>query len=198
MLGMLLVLMLHGIVLYGLWSYRANIAPEKVVFLTMNLAAPPAVQPQHQEPHQEPHRQPQPPSPQPVKPLLQPNIADEATMQAQPLPLPPAAAAPTAQEPAQPLTLMGELSINCPERTPPSYPALSQRLGEQGRVVLKVELDEEGRVSGAVVKTHSGFIRLDEAALSAVKTWHCRPARRNGVAVSAVALQPFSFTLEDK
>jgi len=63
-------------------------------------------------------------------------------------------------------------------------------------VVLRVELDEQGNVSASRVATSSGFARLDEAALAAVKTWRCNPARRDGQPVRAVALQPFKFVLQ--
>jgi len=46
------------------------------------------------------------------------------------------------------------------------------------------------------VNKTSGSQRLDEAAIAAVRTWHCHPAMRDGVPVHAVALQPFNFILE--
>ena len=94
------------------------------------------------------------------------------------------------------MTLGAELSVSCPDRTAPTYPALSRRLGETGTAVLRVELDERGQVSVAQVATGSGFSRLDEAALAAVKSWRCTPAQRNGQAVRSVALQPFQFLLQ--
>lgn len=87
------------------------------------------------------------------------------------------------------------MKFSCP---PPLYPPLSRRLGETGKAVLRVELDETGRVSAAQIMTSSGFIRLDEAALAAVRSWRCEPARRDGQAVRAVAMQPFKFTLEGR
>jgi protein TonB len=64
--------------------------------------------------------------------------------------------------------------------------------------VLLVELDEKGRVVNTDVKTTSGFTRLDEAAINAVKTWHCSPAQRNGLPVRSFAVQPFNFTLKGR
>jgi protein TonB len=46
------------------------------------------------------------------------------------------------------------------------------------------------------VVNSSGFKRLDEAAMTAVKTWRCNPPVRNGQPVRAVALQPFNFVLQ--
>lgn len=98
--------------------------------------------------------------------------------------------------PAGPVTLSSELSVSCPDLASPAYPALSRRLGEEGKLVLRVELDETGRISKATVVESSGYSRLDNAALSAVKTWRCRPATRDGRAVPAIALQPFNFVIE--
>jgi protein TonB len=67
----------------------------------------------------------------------------------------------------------------------------------QGKVMLRVELGEDGHVIYAEVKSSSGHQLLDDAALSNVKTWQCTPAMRNGVVVKAVALQQFSFILRE-
>ena len=100
--------------------------------------------------------------------------------------------------PQQPLMLSGELSVSCPERTPPAYPKQSLRLGEQGKTVLLVELDERGHVAMVSVQSGSGFSRLDEAAMAAVRNWRCSPARRHGAAVRSMALQPFNFTIKGR
>ena len=98
--------------------------------------------------------------------------------------------------PAGPVTLSAELSVGCPQLNAPAYPPLSRRLGEEGKLVLRVELDEKGNVHVAQVVDSSGFKRLDEAAMAAVKTWRCNPPMRNGQPVRAIALQPFNFVLQ--
>jgi protein TonB len=105
-------------------------------------------------------------------------------------------AAPARPKPAGPVMLSGELSVACPERAPPRYPHHSRRMREEGMVMLRVELDEQGSVCDAHIATSSGFVRLDEAALTAVRTWRCHPAHRNGQPVRATALQPFNFILQ--
>ena len=84
----------------------------------------------------------------------------------------------------------------CPQRSAPNYPATSRRLGEMGLVVLRVELSETGQVAVAKVQNSSGFDRLDEAALAAVRTWHCTPPTRSGQPVRATAMQPFNFVIQ--
>ena len=49
------------------------------------------------------------------------------------------------------------------------YPYRSRVEGEEGRVVLRLSLSAEGRVSEARVAESSGFERLDRAALSAAR-----------------------------
>ena len=97
---------------------------------------------------------------------------------------------------AKPVLLTGQLSVVCSERSAPVYPQLSIRRNEQGKTILLVELDEFGRVVNVAIKKKSGFPRLDEAAVSAVKTWRCTPAKLNGAAVHSLALQPFNFALK--
>jgi protein TonB len=92
--------------------------------------------------------------------------------------------------------LSSELAVSCPKLTPPEYPAISRRMGEEGKLILRVELDENGHIDNAKVLNSSGYERLDAAALSAVKSWQCNPSLRDGQPVRAVALQPFNFVLQ--
>lgn len=96
-----------------------------------------------------------------------------------------------------PVVLSSELSVICPELTPPLYPHQSRQLGEDGELTLMLELDENGRIKEVQVINSSGYRHLDEAAIAAVKTWRCNPPLRNGQPVRAIALQPFSFVLQE-
>ena len=220
--GLIVVLLLHGAVLYGLWNIHVIPHMDEAVHVFVNLVSPPS--PPSSQSGQGARPTPEPPKParsskpveqaalRPVEPS-QHLLATEAPVESPteataPLPPPePVAASPRSGAsglpissgpslPAGPVSLASELALVCPERRPPAYPPLSRRLGETGKVVLRVELDETGRVSAARVITSSGFDRLDAAALAAVRTWRCRPAQRDGQAVRSVALQPFDFTLE--
>ena len=94
--------------------------------------------------------------------------------------------------------MSSDLAVGCPQRQAPEYPPVSRRMGEQGHLLLQVELDEIGHVASARIKESSGFKRLDEAGLAAVRQWHCNAPTRNGSAVRAVAMQPFNFVLEGR
>ncbi|MDR1647993.1 MAG: energy transducer TonB [Zoogloeaceae bacterium] len=82
----------------------------------------------------------------------------------------------------------------------PPYPAFSRRMGESGRVLLRVFVEANGRASRVELKKSSGFARLDEAAQTVLYRWRFIPARRieNGVqhAVSAWVVVPITFKLE--
>ncbi|MEO8418859.1 MAG: TonB family protein [Methylophilaceae bacterium] len=78
----------------------------------------------------------------------------------------------------------------------PAYPTLSRRLGEQGKVVLRVLVTVNGDAEAVQVEAGSSSARLDQAALDAVKQWRFIPAKRNNQPVSAYVLVPVSFSLE--
>lgn len=81
---------------------------------------------------------------------------------------------------------------------PPVYPLLSRRLGEQGHVLLSLQVLADGALGQVRLKQSSGYRRLDDAAMAAVRTWTFLPARQNGVAVTATYLQALSFSLHDR
>jgi periplasmic protein TonB len=203
--SLMLVLAAHGALLYFLFKQQLIPPPEQLATLLVNFI--PAARPQEES---KPEPPPPVPKPKPVKKPQSRQIVAEtpALSESEPVALPPqpepepvpepVAVAETApaQMPPGPLTLSSELSVACPELNAPAYPPLSRRLGEEGKLVLRVELDESGRVSVARVITSSGFKRLDEAAMVAVKTWRCNPPQRDGQPVRATALQPFNFVLQ--
>jgi protein TonB len=73
---------------------------------------------------------------------------------------------------------------------------MSRRSGEQGRVTLRVSVDEEGRVLGIEVARSSGHLALDLAATRAVRDWRFRPAMREGQPVLATAEVGITFRLQ--
>jgi len=78
----------------------------------------------------------------------------------------------------------------------PKYPSVSRRLGEQGLVLLRVQVTADGAAESVELQTGSGSSRLDQAALEAVKKWQFVPARRGEQSVSASVVVPVRFSLE--
>ena len=78
-----------------------------------------------------------------------------------------------------------------------AYPALSQRLGEQGRVVIRILIGADGKAQRAEISRSSGFERLDKAALTWVMRWRYQPGRRGDAPEAMWATAPFTFALEE-
>lgn len=78
----------------------------------------------------------------------------------------------------------------------PPYPKKSRRLGEQGKVVLAVEVDHEGRVSQIQLSLSSGYPRLDHSALEAVRSWQFIPGKKAGTSQKMWVTIPINFVLE--
>lgn len=78
----------------------------------------------------------------------------------------------------------------------PDYPRAARRLGEHGKVVLRVFVSAQGAAEKIEIATSSGFPRLDQAARDAVDRWRFVPARRGEDAVGAWVLVPITFVLE--
>lgn len=199
--GLALVMVLHAAALWSLWQHRLIPSPQEAMTLFVNFIAPPVQEkPPPPPPKQKIVEKPKPRQIIAETPFVAPTDYVAPLPPPQPAPVISAAPAPAVPvappKPTGPLTLSGELSVACPERTPPRYPPLSRRMGEEGTVVLRVELDVHGKVCAARVTGSSGFARLDDAALEAVRNWRCHPAQRDGQPVHAVALQPFKFILQ--
>jgi protein TonB len=195
-LGVIVVVAAHGAVLAVIWQLQVH-APQALsdtpLFAQLISPPPPAAAPEPPRPTRRPEAAH--PTPAPVQLAAQ---TESAAVPAIVAPSPPVQEAPPRVQAAPvtgPVALGGELSVICAERPPPDYPPTSRRIGEQGRTVIRVELDTDGRIADARIDTRSGSDRLDNAALAAVKRWRCQPARRDGVTVRAIALQPFDFVL---
>lgn len=78
----------------------------------------------------------------------------------------------------------------------PDYPPLARRLGEQGRVLLRVLVSTNGEADHVQVESSSGSSKLDRAAILAVKQWNFVPAKRSNLPISAYVLVPVNFSLE--
>ena len=77
----------------------------------------------------------------------------------------------------------------------PTYPPLSRRMGEEGKVMLRVLVNVQGLPVHVELKSSSGYARLDSVALETVRQWRFVPARRGDEAVNAWVLVPISFSL---
>lgn len=77
----------------------------------------------------------------------------------------------------------------------PGYPSMSRRLGEEGRVLLRVLVAKDGKAESVELEQTSGFERLDQSAIDVVKKWSFIPAKKGKETISAYVLVPVKFTL---
>jgi len=80
----------------------------------------------------------------------------------------------------------------------PDYPSIARSRGWQGKVLLRVQVDAEGRTETVALEQSCGHDMLDESALEAVKQWRFVPAKRDDVAVASSVLVPIIFSLQDE
>lgn len=116
-----------------------------------------------------------------------------------PVPAPPAAqAAPAASTTAaQPTFTTARFDAAYLQNPHPEYPTISRRLGEEGRVLLRVRVTADGRAAVVDVDKSSSFTRLDDAALRGVARWRFVPARRGDEAIEATVIVPIVFRLDN-
>lgn len=107
----------------------------------------------------------------------------------------PVVAAPT-PAPAEPKIELPSSDADYLQNPDPIYPAQSRRLGEQGKVVVRVLIGTDGLAQKVEIRQSSGFERLDEAALKSVKNWRYVPGKRAGVVQAMWFSVPINYVLE--
>jgi protein TonB len=160
--------------------------------------------------------QPVPPQPQPVNavapdpsPAAHAPMAVAAAPKAMPAPVGANTVASTSMNvgaavtaplapasPAPPKLELPSSDADYLQNTRPAYPAMSKRLGEQGKVLVRVLIGVDGTARQAEVQKSSGFDRLDQAALATVQRWRYVPGKRGGVAEAMWFTVPLVFVLE--
>lgn len=205
---MVLVLGAHAAAFWALWQYAPaqalmkDMAVVMVNFVQPQVEAPPKEEPVPEPPKPKPVVQkPDPPKPKPKPILAVPEKAPTPEPPAVQVPVvsapePPPAAAPPAPPPPPPQLVAPRFDADYLSNPAPAYPPLSRRLGEEGRVLLRVRVSAEGVPRQVEVKQTSGHERLDQAALATVWRWKFVPARRGATPVEAWVVIPIAFTLK--
>ena len=81
---------------------------------------------------------------------------------------------------------------------PPVYPESARRAGQEGVTILLVTVDRGGSPTHVDVSESSGFMALDEAAVSAVEDWAFRPGTINGQPAETTVEVPIRFSLSSQ
>ncbi len=210
------VVLFHAALLWALQTGLLRRAVEIIVpaqILSEIIAPAPPPAPPPPQPRPQPQiapavrpavRQPvAPPAPQPLA-IADPTPAPQAPIGVlTPQPPAPPISAPVALAPAAPPAPPAPPRIVLPSSDAdylanprPAYPPLSKRLGEQGKVVVRVLIGTDGAAQKAEIRTSSGFDRLDQAALATVQRWRYVPGKRDGVPEAMWFNVPINFVLE--
>ena len=206
-LGLALVVSLHVAAGAALLTYqpaREMLGLSKPLMVEfIRPPAPPAPEPPKEEAKprevQVVKRKPEPAKPQPLiaasTPAPSPMVAEQPAEPPKPAPpieaappAPPAPAAPAA--PAEPQVIS---SVEYLRNPAPPYPPLAKRMGEQGKVTLRVLVNAQGKPEKIEIAKSSGFARLDDTAREAVRDWLFKPYTVNGRAEAFIVLVPLNF-----
>ena len=214
-----LVVLVHAVVLGALWAGQVRHAPPKkpaVVEVALieperpkppppppppPPLKPPAIVPKVVAPRPPVLLPPPPMAPMTALPVLVPPptaiqvaIADVEPVRPGPTVVAPPTPAPPPPGPA-PVVVPPRFDAAYLDNPAPIYPSLAKRRGEEGRVLLRVQVSAEGRADRVEVSKTSGSPILDEAAIEAVRRWRFVPARRGSDAIAAPVLVPIAFAL---
>lgn len=144
------------------------------------------------------HRPAMRPAPAAAAPPAVPDAAAPAPVEPPPAPAPEPPPPPPSPPPPPPASLqVPATAVRYVDPPMPVYPAASRRLGESGRVDLRVEIDTFGRARQVLVARSSGSMRLDEAAAAAVRAARFAPYTENGEPRVVWTRVPILFELEN-
>lgn len=213
--GLMVVVFSHVGIAAILFSHQTELKPVKPAQpMMVTLIAPPAPEPEIVPVIEPPKPEPKPvvkPKPkkvvQEIKPIETPApVQVEATTEPVPVeepaipvvtqtvaetPKAPPKIEPVVEEKVEP-PRFGVAYLNNPQ---PDYPSMSRRLGEEGRVLMKVLVSGNGTAKSVDIEESSGSERLDTAAVNAVRKWRFIPARKNNQPLDAFVLVPMKFSL---
>jgi protein TonB len=195
--GAVFAIGMHLLIGAGLLMYEpARSALLSVAPIMVSLITPPRpeAKPPETLPRPKPVAKPRPKAPEPQPPVAAPVEAPSPSPVVVAPPPPPAPARAAA---LPPFTITSPIfAADYLDNPPPPYPALSRRIREQGRVVLRVLVSPGGSAQDVEIRSSSGHARLDESARDTVRRWRFVPAKRGDEPVPAWVLIPISFSLE--
>jgi len=107
-----------------------------------------------------------------------------------------AVAAPASAAPQAPALQLPSTDADYLHNPKPAYPAMSRRLGETGKVVVRTLIGADGVAQQAEVLRSSGFERLDRAAVETALKWRYVPGKRSGIPEAMWFNVPLVFVLD--
>lgn len=181
---------------HGMLGHAVKIVPKELVvsLVSHNEVRPPAPPPRLPEPKLPPLAQPYiAPVETSIPAPSQSVIAHSTTIAPAPQP---SHVEPASEAPAPTMQVPKVVSaVEYLQAPRADYPALSRRMGEEGKVVMSVLVNELGRAEKVEVQKSSGSARLDEAARLALLRAVFKPYVENGRCQTVLAIATINFSL---
>jgi periplasmic protein TonB len=189
----LFVIFLHVVVGYGFYSGLARRISQTII--------PPVEIAQIDKPKADDKPPPPPPKLEDIKPYVPPpefvdiqaptevtNAITQTTQTRAPAPVPTVqhSFSGVRQDPKHPLHIGEEW-----------YPDASKRANEEGTCKVKITVGADGKINDQSIETSSGFPRLDDACLKAVRGQRMQPALQDGKPVEYTGVLPISWKLKN-
>lgn len=199
--NLLAVILLHVVLAYALLFFSVkneliSLPPSISVRLLPMIEEPPAsVKPLPPPPPKAPVRKQPVVQSQPVLAVAAPAAPSTFAVAPQP-PAPPVPQPVAPPAPVPVAVIAARFDADYLHNPKPVYPALSRRLSEEGKVLLKVRVSAQGAALEVAIAKSSGFARLDAAAMEAVGRWRFVPARRGDEPVDSSVAVPITFALD--
>lgn len=199
-LALLIVVLLHIVIGYGFYTGLAQ--------HVISIVIPPVEIAEIDKPKQDDKPPPPPPKLEELKPYVPPpefvDIAAPVTENAPtaiqstaPTPAP-VAAAPAPPAPVQHTGTRASMDPKHPFNIGEDYyPDASKRANEEGACTLRLQVAADGKINDATIEASTGFPRLDDACLKAVKGKRMLPATEDGKPVASTALQRIVWKLKN-
>lgn len=89
----------------------------------------------------------------------------------------------------------GGMDITYASQHPPKYPLEAIRARHEGKVLVMAKIGVNGQVTETKIELSSGYLELDDSAVSTVSGWKFNPAYRDGAPVASWARVPVNFSL---
>lgn len=136
------------------------------------------------------------PTPPEPAPLLSDVLAPSAHVIAEPRAKAPAISSSDANVLPSSLNTDADYPVAELNNPKPLYPLSAIRQGLQGRVLLMVEIQADGRAGRVSIEKSSGHAILDASAMNTVQLWQFNSARKDGVFHAQSIRVPIDFNLK--
>lgn len=198
---------------FGAWASAREVRPRPQVAVLATAAGAPPAEPAVEAPPpveaEAPVAEPLPDEPwlaRAIEPPAEPprdDRASDARAEAVRPTLQPLVRARTEPAPPVPAAAAAEPSATVEaarhaDNEPPVYPEHDLRLRHEGVVVVRVAVDERGRVAGVELREPCRHPGLNREALRAVRRWRFDPARRDGVPIASETDVTIEFVLAER